>query len=60
MKTIAVLAVAMALQSAAPADIAVTSQGKTWTQQSLFERNIGAREDMTTAFPPHHVIGNIY
>jgi metallo-beta-lactamase class B len=60
MKTIAALAVALALQSAAPADIAVTSNGKTWTQQSLFERNIGAREDMTTAFPPHHVIGNIY
>jgi metallo-beta-lactamase class B len=34
--------------------------GKTWTQQSLFQRNIGGRDDMTTPFPAHHVIGNIY
>ncbi len=60
MKFVAVLAAALALQSAAPADIAVTIHGKTWTQQSLFQRNIGARDDMTTAFPAHHVIGNIY
>jgi metallo-beta-lactamase class B len=38
----------------------VTVAGQTWTQQSLFQRNIGGPDDMTTAFPPHKVIGNIY
>ncbi len=38
----------------------VTVNGQTYTQQSLFGRNIGAPGDMTTAFPPHRVIGNIY
>ena len=40
--------------------VSVTVNGKTWTQQELFQRNIGARDDQTTAFPPHKVIGNIY
>ena len=60
MRTVAAVVVAVALQSAAPADIAVTMNGRTWTQQSLFQRNIGGRDDMTTPFPAHHVIGNIY
>jgi metallo-beta-lactamase class B len=38
----------------------VTVHGKTYTQQSLFQRNIGGPDDMTTPFPPHKVIGNIY
>lgn len=38
----------------------VTVNGQTYTQQSLFQRNIGGPDDMTTAFPPHKVIGNIY
>jgi metallo-beta-lactamase class B len=38
----------------------VTVNGQTWTQQSLFQRNVGGPDDMTTAFPPHKVIGNIY
>ncbi|MBW8867705.1 MAG: subclass B3 metallo-beta-lactamase [Acidobacteria bacterium] len=38
----------------------VTIQGHTFTQQSLFQRNIGGRDDQTTAFPPHKIIGNIY
>ena len=38
----------------------VTVQGHTFTQQSLFQRNIGGRDDQTTAFPPHKIIGNIY
>ncbi|HZT78133.1 MAG TPA: subclass B3 metallo-beta-lactamase [Vicinamibacterales bacterium] len=58
MKTAFLLAVV--LLQASPSDISVTINGKTWTQQSLFQRNIGGRDDMTTAFPAHHVIGNIY
>lgn len=38
----------------------VTVNGQTWTQQALFQRNVGGPGDMTTAFPPHKVIGNIY
>ena len=38
----------------------VTVQGHTFTQLSLFQRNVGGPGDMEAAFPPHHVIGNIY
>ena len=40
--------------------VQVTVAGRTWTQQELFQRNIGAQDDQTTAFPPHKVIGNVY
>jgi len=40
--------------------VEVTIGGRTWTQQELFQRNIGAPDDQTTAFPPHRVIGNKY
>src|SRR5207248_413136 len=32
----------------------------TFTQQSLFQRNIGGPDDQTAQFPPHKIIGNIY
>jgi metallo-beta-lactamase class B len=38
----------------------ITVRGHTFTQLSLFLRNVGGPDDMTTAFPPHKVIGNIY
>jgi len=38
----------------------ITVRGHTFTQQSLFQRNIGGRDDQTTQFPPHKIIGNIY
>lgn len=38
----------------------ITVGGRTFTQRSLFERNVGAPGDMTTAVEPHKVIGNIY
>src|SRR5881227_298822 len=38
----------------------ITVRGHTFTQQSLFQRNVGGRDDMTTQFPPHRIIGNIY
>ena len=38
----------------------ITVRGHTFTQQSLFQRNVGGPDDMTTPFPPHKVIGNIY
>lgn len=38
----------------------ITVKGHTYTQLSLFQRNIGAPDDQTAAFPPHQMIGNIY
>jgi metallo-beta-lactamase class B len=38
----------------------VTVNGRTWNQQELFQRNIGAADDQTSQFPPHRIIGNIY
>jgi metallo-beta-lactamase class B len=38
----------------------ITVRGHTFTQLSLFQRNVGGPDDMTTPFPPHKVIGNIY
>ena len=38
----------------------VSVRGHTFTQLSLFQRNVGGPDDMTTPFPPHKVIGNIY
>ena len=38
----------------------VTVNGQTFTQQSLFQRNVGGPDDMYTPVPPHRVIGNIY
>jgi metallo-beta-lactamase class B len=38
----------------------ITVRGHTFTQLSLFQRNVGGPDDMTTPFPPHKVIDNIY
>ncbi|MGE0450478.1 MAG: subclass B3 metallo-beta-lactamase [Vicinamibacterales bacterium] len=43
-----------------PEGPSITVGGKTYTQRSLFLRNVGAPDDMTTQFPPHKIIGNIY
>ena len=59
---IALVTASVILGAAIPqnAPVQVTVNGRTWTQQELFQRNIGGRDDQTTAFPPHNVIGNIY
>ena len=38
----------------------ITVRGHTFTQLSLFQRNVGGPGDMEAQFPPHKVIGNIY
>src|SRR5215510_1804696 len=47
---------------AAPAGppVSVTVGGRTWTQQQLFQRNIGGPDDQSTQFPPHKIAGNLY
>jgi metallo-beta-lactamase class B len=49
-----------AIAQPAPDHPAVTVHGQTYTPRSILERNMGAPEDQTTAFPPHKIIGNIY
>ena len=38
----------------------ITVAGKTYKQADLFQRNVGTRDEQSTAFPPHKMIGNIY
>ena len=38
----------------------ISVDGYTYTQLSLFQRNIGGPDDQTIQFPPHKIIGNIY
>jgi metallo-beta-lactamase class B len=40
--------------------VSVTVNGREWTQQQLFQRNIGGPDDQSTPFPPHQIIGNLY
>ena len=34
--------------------------GKVWTQEEMFRRNVGTREDQTTPATPHRIAGNLY
>jgi metallo-beta-lactamase class B len=38
----------------------ISVDGHTYTQQQLFQRNVGSAEDQSSQFPPHKIIGNIY
>jgi metallo-beta-lactamase class B len=49
-----------AQQAPAGPPIQVTVNGRTWTQQELFQRNIGGPDDQTAQFPPHKILGNLY
>jgi metallo-beta-lactamase class B len=33
---------------------------RTWTLTDLFQRNVGTRDQQTTAFPPHRIIDNLW
>jgi len=45
--------------SAVPA-AAQPARAKEWTLEELFRRNVGTREQQTTAFPPHKIVDNIW
>ena len=36
------------------------AQQPTLTQEEMFRRNVGSREDQVTPFPPHRIVGNLY
>jgi metallo-beta-lactamase class B len=38
----------------------VSVAGHSYTQQELFQRNVGTPEDQSAQFPPHKIIGNVY
>ena len=44
---------------AAPA-LAQSPAGKVWTQEEMFRRNVGTREDQLTPATPHRIAGNLY
>lgn len=44
---------------AAPAP-AQSPAGKVWTQEEMFRRNVGTREDQLTPATPHRIAGNLY
>ena len=54
-----VVAVCLAATSdAAPAP--AQSAGKVWTQEEMFRRNVGTREDQLTPATAHRIAGNLY
>jgi len=56
-----VLALAVpAWAQTAPDHPSITVGGQTYTPLSIVTRNMGTKEDQTTALGPFHVIGNIY
>jgi metallo-beta-lactamase class B len=38
----------------------ISVAGHTYTQQELFQRNVGSPQDQGAQFPPHKIVGNIY
>lgn len=34
--------------------------GKIWTQEEMFRRNVGTKEEQVTQFPPHRIVGNVH
>jgi metallo-beta-lactamase class B len=55
---IAGASVAIAVMVAMPA--AQQAAGGALTQEEMFRRNVGTREDQVTPFPPHKIVGNLY
>jgi metallo-beta-lactamase class B len=53
-------AIVFACAIASAAALAQPQGAKVWTQEEMFRRNVGTREDQMTPFTPHRVIGNIY
>ena len=54
-----VAAFCLAASFAAPA-LAQSPAGKVWTQEEMFRRNVGTREDQLTPATPHRIAGNLY
>lgn len=44
----------------AAAPEAQQTAAKVWTQEEMFRRNVGTREEQRAQFPPHRIIGNLY
>jgi metallo-beta-lactamase class B len=34
--------------------------GKIWTQEEMFRRNVGTKDEQVTQFPPHRIVGNVH
>jgi metallo-beta-lactamase class B len=61
MSTNALSVAACCLAAAVPfATAAAQAPGKVWTQEEMFRRNVGTREDQLTPATPHRIAGNVY
>jgi metallo-beta-lactamase class B len=60
MRVIAGLVAMLGLVVLSSGAIAKQAGGKVWTQEDMFRRNVGTKEDQMTPFTPHKVIGNIH
>jgi metallo-beta-lactamase class B len=60
MRATALLVAVLTPVIAASGAFAQQPAGKVWTQEEMFRRNVGTREDQMTPFTPHKVIGNVY
>jgi metallo-beta-lactamase class B len=40
--------------------VVAQSPDRPLTQEEMFRRNVGSREDQVTPFPPHKIVGNLY
>lgn len=54
-----ILGIAAALLLTGPL-AAQQAADKVWTQEEMFRRNVGSREDQMTQFSPHRIVGNVY
>lgn len=54
------VSLAMVMLTAAAIVAAQQTGGTPWTQEEMFRRNVGSREDQRTQFPPHRIVGNLY
>jgi metallo-beta-lactamase class B len=55
-----IAAVWLATTSVAAPAATQSPAGKVWTQEEMFRRNVGTREDQLTPAAPHRIAGNLY
>ena len=48
------------LAASASAALLFAQSTEKWTPEKLFKRNVGTKEQQSTAFTPHKMIGNVY
>jgi metallo-beta-lactamase class B len=55
-----ILCLSARAQSSSPTHPSIVVEGQTYTPHSIWERNMGTKEDQSEQFPPHKIIDNVY